>query len=160
MSQRIKIFSQQIKYYLTQALPWVMIATLPISFKGCELFQNQESYIIEYDPVTMDFPTAKVNNYILDADYVTITIVMVPNQQTADFSCARFNGLVQNISYLMNYNNSHIQINTAGEILVNKNGCRFYPEVYEHKSTPGMYNNDSLYLANHNIKITIFELQR
>lgn len=160
MSQRLKVFSNKIKYYLTQALPWVMIATLPASFKGCELFQSQESYIIEYDPVTMDFPTEKVHNYIQDVDYVTITIVIVPNQKTTEFSCARFNGLVQNISYLMNYNNSHIQINTTGEVLVNKNGCKFYSDVYEHQSTPGMYNNDSLYLANHNIKITIFELQR
>ena len=160
MSQRLKIFSNTIKYYLTQALPWVMLATLPMSFKGCELFQNSESYVIEYDPVTMEFPTEKVNNYMIDADYVTITIVMRPNQKTADYSCAWFNQLVQNISYLMNYNNTHVQIQTTGEIFVNKNGCRFQPEVYEHKSIPGMYNGDSVYLANHNIKIMIFELQR
>ena len=155
MNSRYKVFSQTVIYYLTQALPWVMLATLPISFKGCDLFKNHESYIIEYDPVTMEFPTQKVNNYVIDADYVTITIVMVPNQKTADYSCTYFNQLVQNIGYLMNYNNSHIQINTAGEILVNKNGCGFYIDFYEHKSTPGMYNNDSLYLANHGIKITI-----
>ena len=126
-----------------------------VSFNSCELFQYHESYVIEYEPGVNHINYDEINARAYAADYLTISIIMVPTETTADYTCSQMRSLMKTIEPATLMNNKKTESHIGGEILVNKNGCNFDPNCYEDGSKKGMYKDDSIWISHHGVKITL-----